>query len=46
MPTAPDKYERLVIRGGEGWKKIKKGETKWVKWLGIIMDEDLSFNSH
>ena len=46
MPTAPDKHEWLVIQGGEGRKKRRKGETKWVKWLRIILDEDLSFDSH
>ena len=46
MPTALDKHERLVIRIGEGRKKRKKGETKWVKWLGIILDEGLTFHNH
>ena len=46
MPTAPDKHERLVIWSSEGRKKRRGGETKWVKWLGIILDEDLSFDVH
>ena len=46
MPTAPDKHERLVIRSSEGRKKRRGGEAKWVKWLGIILDEDLSFDDH
>ena len=44
MPTALDKHESQVIRNGEGRKKRKRGETKWVKWLGSILDEDLSFD--
>ena len=46
MPTAPDKHERLVIRGREGRKTRRREETKWVKWLEIILDEDLSFDVH
>ena len=46
MLTAPDKHERLVIRSGEGRGKRKKGETNWVKWLRIILDEDLTFDNH
>ena len=46
MPTAPDKHERLVIRRDEGRKKRKRGEMKSVKWVGIILDEDLSFDNH
>ena len=45
MPTVPDKHERLVIWSGEGRKKRKRGETKWVKWLGIILHEYLSFDN-
>lgn len=46
MLTAPDKHERLVVDEGEGRKKKSRKEVKWVKWLGIIMDEDLSFDTH
>ena len=46
MPTASDKHERLVVRGGEGRKRKRNKEVKWVKWLGIILDEDLAFDTH
>ena len=46
MPTAPDKHERLVVQGGEGRKRKRRREVKWVKWLGIMLDEDLSFDTH
>ena len=46
MPTAPDKHERLVVQWGEGLKRKRRGEVKWVKWLGIILDEDLSFDTY
>ena len=46
MLTAPDKHERLVVEEGEGRKKKSRKDVKWVKWLGIIMDEDLSFDTH
>ena len=46
MPTASDKHERLVVRGGEGRKRKRNKEVKWVKWLGIILDEDLTFDTH
>ena len=46
MPTAPDTDERLVMRGRERRKKRRGGETKLVKWLGNILDDDLSFDVH
>ena len=46
MPTASDKYERLVERGGKGRKRKRNKEVNWVKWLGIILDEDLTFDTH
>ena len=45
MPTAPDKHERLVVGGAEGQKKKRNKGMKWVKWLGIILDEDLTFDN-
>ena len=44
QPTAPEKHEKLVIQGDGGRKRSRRKETKWVKWLGIILDEDLSFD--
>ena len=46
MPMAPDKYEKLVMQEAEGRKRKRMKEVKWVKWLGIILDEDLSFDTH
>ena len=46
MPTTQDTHERLVIRSDKGRKKRKGGEAKSVKSLGIILDEDLSFDNH
>ena len=37
------KHESLVLRK-KRWKKHK--DVKWVKWIGIIMDESLSFKEH
>ena len=46
MPTAPDKHERLVLRRKMRRKKNRGKEVKWVKWLGIIVDKELSFDTH
>ena len=37
------KYEKLVLR-----KKSRQKNTdmKWVKWIGIIIDERLTFKEH
>ena len=43
LPLGDSKHEQLVLR----MKKRKKSAVvKWVKWIGIIMDESLSFDKH
>ena len=37
------KHEKLVLRIE---KRKKSADVKWVKWIGIIMDESLSFDKH
>ena len=37
------KHERLVLRTK---KRKKSTHVKWVKWIGIIIDESLSFDKH
>src|SRR6266576_2592196 len=49
LPLEDDKHERLVLGCPLGRKKRKGKEgrgQKWVKWLGIIFDEDLNFDQH
>ena len=43
LPLEDLKHEWLVLRT----KKRKTSvDVKWVKWIGIIMDESLSFDKH
>ena len=45
LPLAEDKEERLILRCGGG----RRGRTETcekVKWLGVILDEDLDFGPH
>src|SRR4029077_1765304 len=49
LPLEDDKHERLVLGCPVGRKKKRgrKGmEQKWIKWLGIIFDENLDFEDH
>lgn len=39
LPLEDSKHEKLVL--GEKKRRIKK-EVKWVKWLGLIPDENLT----
>jgi len=43
LPLEDSKHERLVLQ-----KKSRKKnkDVKWMKWLGIIMDESLTFKEH
>ena len=43
LPLEDSKHEKLVLR-----KKRRKmnSEVRWVKWVGIIMDESLTFREH
>jgi len=43
LPLEESKHEKLVLRDR---KRNKKAEVKWVKWLGIILDESLTFEKH
>ena len=45
LPLAGDKEERLVLRDKLG-RRGRRGVVEKVKWLGIILDEDLDFGPH
>ena len=46
LPLEKEKHEEIVFNsGGKGSRRNKKrAETERVKWLGIIIDEDLEFD--
>jgi len=43
LPLEDSKHERLVLQKK---RRRKNKDVKWVKWLGIIMDESLTFKEH
>jgi len=43
LPLEDSKHEKLVLRNKR--RKTNK-DVRWVKWLGIIMDESLTFKEH
>jgi len=43
LPLEDSKHERLVLQKK---RRRKNKKVKWVKWLGIIMDESLTFKEH
>ena len=45
LPLAEDKEERLVLRCKYG-RRGRRGVAEKVKWLGVILDEDLDFGQH
>ena len=45
LPLAEDKEERLVLRSRAG-RRGRRGVSEEVKWLGMILDEDLDFGQH
>ena len=45
LPLSEDKEERLILRGGGG-RRGRRGDCEKVKWLGVILDEDLDFSPH
>ena len=45
LPLEPEKEEKLILRkGGRRNKRNKKVDK--VKWLGVVLDEDLEFDIH
>ena len=40
------KEEKLVLRKGGKKKRKRNGEVEKVKWLEVILDEDLEFDAH
>ena len=45
LPLAEHKEERLVLRNRNG-RRGRRGIAEKVKWLGVILDEDLDFGPH
>ena len=45
LPLAGDKEERLVLRDKLG-RRGRRGVVEKVKWLGVILEEDLDFGPH
>ena len=45
LPLAEDKEERVILQGGDG-RRGRRGDCEKVKWLGVILDEDLDFVAH
>jgi len=43
LPLEDSKHERLILQKK---RRRKNKDVKWVKWLGIIMDESLTFKEH
>lgn len=44
LPLEEAKEERLILETGR--KQNRRKERKWVKWLGIILDDQLEFDIH
>ena len=45
LPLAEDKEERLILWGG-GVRRGRRVVSEKVKWLGVILYEDLDFRAH
>ena len=45
LPLEPEKEEKLVLRKG-GRRNKRNKEVERVKWLGVVLDEDLEFDLH
>ena len=43
LPPEESKYEKLILRKK---RRHKNKDVKWVKWIGMIMDESLFFKEH
>ena len=46
LPLEGSKEEKLILRKGGRKKRRRNKEIERVKWLGVILDEDLEFNIH
>ena len=45
LPLEPEKEEKLVLRKG-GRRNKRNREVERVKWLGVVLNEDLEFDIH
>ena len=45
VPLAEDKEECLILRDKKG-RRGRRGVVEKVKWLGVILDEELDFGPH
>ena len=45
LPLDEDKEERLILRNRAG-RRARRAIAEKVKWLGVILDEDLDFGQH
>ena len=45
LPLAEHKEEDLILRERAG-RRGRRGVAEKVKWLGVILDEDLDFGQH
>ena len=45
LPLEPEKEEKLILRKG-GRRNKRNKEVERVKWLGVVLDEDLEFDIH
>ena len=45
LPVTEDKEQRLVLRTRSG-KRGRRGVAQKVKWLEVVLDEDLDFGHH
>jgi len=43
LPPEDSKHEWLILQKK---RRRKNKDVKWVKWVGIIMDESLTFKEH
>ena len=45
VPLAEDKEERLILHDRKG-RRGRRGVVEKVKWVGVILDEELDFGPH
>ena len=46
LPLEGEKEEKLVLRKGGRKKRKKNMEVEKVKWLEVILDQDLEFDTY